>query len=330
MRRRELIKLLGGAAATAATTVATRAQQRDSMKRIGVMFGGLEDNQSAKDLAAFKSGLQELGWNEGVNLQVDYRWGANDPGRAQSAAIELVSLSPAVILGSGTVALVALHKTTDSVPIVFTNVTDPVAGGFVASLSRPSGNITGFTPFEYNIGGKWLELIKEIAPQLARVALFGDPNNHNFKGFQTSFETAAKSMSVEPISVPVRGVEDINRSIPSLAENSNVGLIVTAATFSMSYRKQIVELAIRYKLPTIFWNRSQVADGGLMSLGPDTTDMHRRAASYVDRILKGEKPADLPVQEPTKVELIINTRTARLIGLVVPPVLLARADEVID
>ena len=237
MRRRELIKLLGGAAATAATTAATRAQQRDSMKRIGVMFGGLEDNQSAKDLAAFKSGLQELGWNEGVNLQVDYRWGANDPGRARSAAIELVSLSPAVILGSGTVALVALHKTTDSVPIVFTNVTDPGAGGVVASLSRPSGNITGFTPFEYNIGGKWLELLKEIAPQLTRVALFGDPNNHNFKGFQTSFEAAAKSMSVEPISVPVRDVEDINRAVPSLAENRNAGLIVTAATFSLTYRK---------------------------------------------------------------------------------------------
>ena len=237
MRRRELLKLLGGAAATAAMTVATHAQQRDSMKRIGVMFGGVKDDQSAKDLAAFKSGLQALGWNEGVNLQIDYRWGANDASRARSAAIELVSLSPAAILGSGTVALVALHKTTDSVPIVFANVTDPVAGGFVASLSRPSGNITGFTPFEYNIGGKWLELIKEIAPQLTRVALFGDPNNHNFKGFQTSFEAAAKSMSVEPISVPVRDVEDINRAVPSLAENRNAGLIVTAATFSLTYRK---------------------------------------------------------------------------------------------
>ncbi|MEI9924508.1 MAG: ABC transporter substrate-binding protein [Bradyrhizobium sp.] len=330
MRRRELIKLLGGAAATAATTVAARAQNRDPMKRIGVMFSGVEDEQSARDLAAFKSGLQVLGWNEGVNLQIDKRWGANDPNRAQSAATDLVGLTPAVILASGTVALVALHKTTDTTAIVFTNVTDPVAGGFVASFSKPSGNITGFTPFEYNIGGKWLELIKEIAPLLTRVALFGDPNNHNFKGFQTSFETAAKSMSVEPITVAVRDVEDVNRSISSLAEHPNVGLIITAATFSMTYRKQIVELATKYKMPTIFWNRSQVVAGGLMSLGPDATDMHRRAASYVDRILKGEKAADLPVQEPTKVEMIINDRTANLIGLVVPPALMVRADEVID
>ncbi len=330
MRRRELIKLLGGAAATAATTVAARAQNRDPMKRIGVMFSGVEDEQSARDLAAFKSGLQVLGWNEGVNLQIDKRWGANDPNRAQSAATDLVGLTPAVILASGTVALVALHKTTDTTAIVFTNVTDPVAGGFVASFSKPSGNITGFTPFEYNIGGKWLELIKEIAPLLTRVALFGDPNNHNFKGFQTSFETAAKSMSVEPITVAVLDVEDVNRSISSLAEHPNVGLIITAATFSMTYRKQIVELATKYKMPTIFWNRSQVVAGGLMSLGPDATDMHRRAASYVDRILKGEKAADLPVQEPTKVEMIINDRTANLIGLVVPPALMVRADEVID
>jgi putative ABC transport system substrate-binding protein len=329
MRRREFITLLSGSAVV--WPLAAGAQQRDQMKRIGVMFSSAEgDPQSAKDLAAFKSGLQALGWNEGANLQTDYRWGGGDPGRARSSAEELVNLSPAVIMGSGTIAMVALHGATDTVPIVFLNVTDPVAGGFVASLSRPSGNITGFTPFEYDIGGKWLELLKEMAPHLTRVALLGDPNNHNFKGFQISFAAAAKSFSVEPISVPVRRVDDIDRSIRSLAEKPNGGLIVTAATFSMVYRKQIVELAIKYKLPAIFWNRSQVAEGGLMSLGPDSADMHRRSASYVDRILKGEKPADLPVQEPTKVELIINVKAAKEIGLVVPPTLLARADEVIE
>lgn len=329
MRRREFIALFSGSALM--LPLAARAQQSAPKKRIGVMFSAAEgDPQSAKDLAAFKSGLQALGWNEDANLQIDYRWGNGDPGHARSSAMELVVLSPAVIMGSGTVAMVALHAATTTVPIVFLNVTDPVAGGFVTSLSRPSGNITGFTPFEYDIGGKWLELLKEMAPHLTRVALLGDPNNHNFKGFQTSFEAAAKSFSVQPISVPVRGVDDIDRSIQSLAEKPNGGLIVTAATFSMVYRRPIVELAIKYKLPAIFWNRSQVAEGGLMSLGPDSADMHRRSASYVDRILKGEKPADLPVQEPTKVELIINGKTAKEIGLVVPPTLLARADDVIE
>ncbi len=295
------------------------------------MFSSVEgDAQSARDLGAFKLGLQALGWTEGANLQIEYRWGGGDPGRARSSAAELVSLSPAVIVGSGTVAMTALHNATDKIPIVFLNVTDPVAGGFVASLSRPSGNITGFTPFEYDIGGKWLELLKEIAPHLTRVALLGDPNNHNFKGFQRSFEAAAKTFSVEPTSVQVRSLDDIESGISALAETPNSGLIVTAATFSIVYRKQIVQLAIKHKLPAIFWNRSQVSEGGLLSLGPNSPDMHRRSASYVDRILKGEKPGDLPVQEPTKVELIINAKTAKEIGLAVPPSLLARADEVIE
>jgi len=328
MKRRAFIGLVGG---TAVWPLAVRAQQRDQMKRIGVMYSGAENNvQSAKDLAGFRAGLQALGWNEGINLQIDYRWAGGDPGLARSSAMELVSLSPAVILGSETVAVAALHDATTTVPIVFLNVTDPVAGGFVASLSRPSGNITGFTPFEYDIGGKWLELLKEMVPHLTQVALLGDPNNHNFKGFKTSFEAAAKSFSVDPISVPVRSVDDINRGIQSLAAKPNGGLIVTAATFSIVYRRQIVELAIKYKLPAIFWNRSQVAEGGLMSLGPDSPDLARRAASYVDRILKGDKPADLPVQEPTKYDLIINIKTAQEIGVVVPSTLLARADEVIE
>ena len=328
MKRRAFIGLIGGAAVW---PLAGRAQKRDQMKRIGVLFSAAEGNpQSVKDLAAFKSGLQALGWNEGANLQIDYRWGDGDPSRARSSAMELVSISPAVIMGTGTVAMIALHDATNIIPIVFLNVADPVAGGFVASLSRPSGNITGFTLFEYDIGGKWLQLLKEMAPHVTRVALLGDPNNPNFKGFQTSFEAAAKSFTIEPTSVPVRGVDDINRGIRSLAEKPNGGLIVTATTFSMVYRKQIVEWAIKYKLPAIFWNRSQVAEGGLMSYGPDSAEMHRRSASYVDRILKGEKPADLPVQEPTKYEMIINLKTAKEIGLVVPPTLLARADDIIE
>lgn len=329
MKRREFITLLSGSSLI--WPLVARAQQRDRMQRIGVMFSSVEgDAQSAPDLAAFKSGLRALGWSEGANLQIDYRWGGGDRDRARSSAMELVRLSPAVIMGSGTVATVALHGATDKIPIVFLNVTDPVAGGFVASLSRPSGNITGFTPFEYDIGGKWLELLKEIAPKLTRIALLGDPNNHNFTGFRTSFEAAARSLSVEPILVPVRSFDDVDHGIQSLAEKPNGGLIITAATFSIVYRKQIVQLAIKYKLPAIFWNRSQVAEGGLISLGPNSPDMHRRSASYVDRILKGENPADLPVQEPTKVELIINVKTAEEIGLVVPPALLARADEVIE
>jgi putative ABC transport system substrate-binding protein len=329
MRRREFIALIGGSAA--AWPCAARAQQRGEMQRIGILFSGSEqDPQSSKDLAAFKSGLQAFGWSEGATIQIDYRWAGGDPGRAQSSAMDLISLSPAVIMGSGTVAALALHRATTTVPVVFLNVTDPVAGGFVASLARPSGNMTGFTPFEYDIGGKWLELLMEMAPRLTQVALLGDPNNHNFAGFQKSFTTAAKSFSVEPISVPIRGADDIDRGVQSLTGKPNSGLIVSAATFSIVYRQQIVELAIRHKLPTIFWNRTQVAEGGLMSFGPNSADMHRASASYVNRILKGEKPGDLPVQEPTKVELIINLKTAKAIDLVVPPALLARADEVFE
>lgn len=329
MRRREFIAGLGGAAVI--WPLAARAQQPVQMKRIGVVFSPAElDSQTVKDTAALKLGLKALGWIEGVNLQTEYRWAGGDAARARSSAMELVGLSPAVILVSGTVAMVALRDATSTVPIVFLNVTDPVAGGFVASLSRPSGNITGFTPFEYDIGGKWLELLMEMAPHLRRVALLGDPNNHNFKGFKTSFEAAAKSFSIEPIPVSVGGLDDIDRSIASLAEKPNGGLIATAATFSIIYRKQLASLAIKHKLPAIFWNRSQTTDGGLMPFGPDSADSARRSASYLDRILKGEKPADLPVQGPTTMELIINVKTAKEIGIVVPPTLLARADEVIE
>jgi putative ABC transport system substrate-binding protein len=273
--------------------------------------------------------LRQLGWIEGQNIEIDYRWAQGDIERARSLAKELVSTSPALILTTGTEPALALRETTATVPVVFINVTDPVAGGLVASLARPSGNITGFTPFEYDIGGKWLALLKEMSPRLTRVAMLGDPVNHNFSGFKASFETAAQSLSIEPISIAVHGAEDIERGVGSFAIEGG-GLIITAATFSNVHRALIVNLANTRKLPAIYWNRFQVAAGGLMSYGPDTADLYRSSATYVDRILKGEKPADLPVQGPTKVELIINAKTAKAIDLIVPPAILARADEMIE
>jgi putative tryptophan/tyrosine transport system substrate-binding protein len=327
MRRREFFGLAGGAAAW---PLIAEAQTGRSMRRIGVLLGAAEgDSQVTKNLEAFSSGLWQRGWMEGQNIEIDYRWARGDIERARSLAKELVSTSPALILTAGTEPTLALRETTATVPVVFINVTDPVAGGLVASLARPSGNITGFTPFEYDIGGKWLGLLKEMSPGLTRVAMLGDPINHNFKGFKTSFETAAQSLSIEPISIAVHGAEDIERGVGSFAEGGG-GLIITAATFSNVHRALIVNLANTRKLSAIYWNRSLVTAGGLMSYGPDTAELYRSSATYVDRILKGEKPADLPVQGPTKVELIINSKTAKAIDLIVPPAILARADEVIE
>lgn len=327
MRRREFFGLAGGAAAW---PLIAEAQTGRSMRRIGVLLGAAEgDSQVTKHLEAFSSGLRQRGWMEGQNIEIDYRWARGDIERARSLAKELVSTSPALILTAGTEPTLALREMTATVPVVFINVTDPVAGGLVASLARPSGNITGFTPFEYDIGGKWLGLLKEMSPGLTRVAMLGDPVNHNFKGFKTSFETAAQSLSIELISIAVPGAEDIERGVGSFAEGGG-GLIITAATFSNVHRALIVNLANTRKLPAIYWNRSLVTAGGLMSYGPDTDELYRSSATYVDRILKGEKPADLPVQGPTKVELIINSKTAKAIHLIVPLALLARADEVIE
>jgi putative ABC transport system substrate-binding protein len=328
MRRRKFIGLAGG---VAAWPLIARAQPDGRMRRIGFLTGAVEgDPQITKYLEALKSGLRQLGWIAGKNLQIDYRWAAGDIGRARSLATEMVSTSPALILATGTEPTLALQEATATVPIVFINVTDPVAGGFVASLARPSGNITGITPFEYDIGGKWLGLLKEISPRLTRVAMLGDPVNHNFRGFKTSFEAAARSLSIESLSIAVHGADDIDRGIGSFTAGGGGGLIITAATFSTVHRELIVNLANTRKLPAIYWNRFQVAAGGLMSYGPDTADLYRSSATYIDRILKGEKPADLPVQGPTRVELIINARTAKAIDLAVPPAFLARADEVIE
>jgi len=280
MRRREFIALIGCAAAP--WPLAARAQPGKPMPRIGVMpSGGPEGSpQMMEQVAAFRAGLEANGWKEGRDIQIDYRWPGADLGRARTSAAELVSLAPALIWTSGTIGLIALHEANTTIPIVFVNVTDPVAGGFVASLARPGGNVTGIAPFEYEIGGKCLELLKEMAPGIRRVALLGDPDNHNFKGFQKSFDSYGKPISVKRISVAVRNADD-------------------------------------------YWNRAQVVAGGLMSYGPNIADLSRQSATYVDRILKGTKPAELPVQGPTNVQLIINGNTAKAIGLAMPPALLA-------
>lgn len=329
MKRRQFIAAAGSAAAF--WPRAAHAQQAKPMPRIGFMLSGPEaDPQSQAQLAAFRSGLGALGWKEGQTIQIDYRWPGADVGRARASAAELAGLAPAVIMSGGTVASTALHQATTTIPIVFVNVTDPVAGGFVESLARPGGNMTGFTPFEYEISGKWLQLLKEIAPGIKRVALLGDPNNHNFKGFQKSFESVARSMAVEPIFAAIRDADDVERTIRSLAATPNGGLIITAAAFSITHRALIVALANKHKLPAIYWTRVQVVGGGLMSYGPDIPDLARQAASYVDRILKGAKPSELPVQAPIALQLLINANTAKAIDLAIPPALLARADEVIE
>src|SRR5262245_33966909 len=301
------------------------------MRRIGVLMSDVETDQDGQTrVTAFVRGLQERGWVDGRNIRIDYRWSGGDASRAGADATELVGLGPDVIMASSTVSLSAVRPVTNTIPIVFVAVTDPVAGGFVASLAHPGGNITGFTPFEYNIGGKWLQLLKETAPHVARVALLGDPNNHNFAGFVRSFDTAAKALSVRAIATPIRDAADIERAVDALTREENGGLIVTAATFSLVHRELIIGLAARHKLPAIYWHRKHITAGGLISYGPDLTYQYRLAADYVDRILKGEKPAGLPVPSTSKYEIAINFRTARALGLEIPAALLARADEVIE
>lgn len=329
MRRRTFIAIFGSAAASWSLTAL--AQSRKRTPRIGIIpSSGEGDPQSDAQVATLLASLEVLGWKEGQDIQVELRRHGGDAGRAATVAMEVVGSAPDVIWASGTVGLATLRKATDKIPIVFVNVTDPVAGGFVVSLARPGGNITGITPFEYEIGGKWLALLKEAAPGIRRVALLGESANHNFRGFQKSFEDYAKSISVEPISVDVRSAADVERGIRTVGNEPAGGLIVTASTFSIIHRNLILTLARELKVPAIYWNRPLVVAGGLMSYGPDITDLTRQSATYVDRILRGTKPAELPVQGPTNVHLIINTNTAKAIGLAIPPALFARADEVIE
>jgi putative ABC transport system substrate-binding protein len=329
MKRREFIALLGGAAAT--WPLAARAQQTERVRRICVLMStAVDDPQDQARLAAFAQGLQELGWTIGRNLRIDYRWGASSPDNTRKYAAELAALAPDVMLTSGTIALAAVQQISHTIPVVFVNLIDPVSGGFVESLARPGGNATGFLLFEYGISGKWLELLKEIAPRVTRVAVLRDPTQVSGGGQLGAIQSAASQLGVEFRPVGVRDAKEIERGITDFARGSNGGLIVTAGTQAREHRELIIGLAARYRLPVVYFNRLFVEAGGLISYGADTIDPLRRAANYVDRILEGEKPADLPVQAPTKFELVINLKTARALGLDVPATVLARADEVIE
>jgi putative ABC transport system substrate-binding protein len=288
------------------------------------------DPHSAPPVAAFQKGLQDLGWTVGHNVQMDIRWGAGNLGDNRKYAAELIALVPDVILASTTVAVAPLLELTRTVPIVFVNAADPVGGGFVKSLARPGGNATGFAIIEYGMSGKWLELLKEIAPRTARVAVLRDSAVAAGIGQFGAIQAVAPALDVEISPVDVRDASEIERAMAAFASSGNGGLIVTASVLATLHRDLIIRLAARHKLPAVYFAHSFVAGGGLISYGPDYIDQYRRAASYVDRILKGEKPADLPVQAPTKYELAINLKTAKALSLDVPPTLLARADEVIE
>jgi|EndMetStandDraft_8_1072994.scaffolds.fasta_scaffold141533_2 putative tryptophan/tyrosine transport system substrate-binding protein len=329
MKRREFIRLLGGAAAT--WPLAARAQQPERMRRIGVLLStAADDPESSARTASFLKGLQQLGWIEGRNLRIDIRWAAGDAELYRKYAAELVALAPDVILASSSPTVAALQAATRTVPIVFAHAVDPVGAGFVDSLARPGGNATGFVLFEYGISAKWLELLKEIAPALKRVAVLRDSTTAAGMGQFGAIQSVAPSFGMEVNPVSLRDPGEIERGITAFAASPNGGLIITAAPLGTLYRELIIALAARHKLPAIYSSRFFAADGGLVYYGPDLTDQYRRAAGYVDRILKGEKPANLAVQAPTKYELAINLKTARALGIRVPPSVLARADEVIE
>jgi len=329
LKRRDFITLLGGAAVTWPLTA--RAQQPERMRRIGVLMGQAEDDAEAQArVAAFEQGLQQLGWSDGRNVRIDRRWAAGDADRTRRYAAELIALAPDVILAPGSFTIGPLLQVSRSVPIVFVHVPDPVGAGFVDSLARPGGNATGFILFEYATSAKWLELLKQIAPGLTRVAVIRDPALTSGTGQFAAIQALAPSLGVEVTPVNVRDAGEIERAITAFARSPNGGLILTGSALSQVHRQTIVALAARHKLPAIYYERFVVAEGGLMSYGPSLVDQFQRAAGYADRILKGEKPADLPVQTPTKYELAINLKTAKALGLEVPPTLLVRADEVIE
>jgi ABC-type uncharacterized transport system substrate-binding protein len=328
MRRREFITLLGGATAW---PIAARAQQGEQMRRIGVLMAiNANDVQAQARIAAFVAGLQQLGWTVGKNVRVDYRLAGTDADTLRKYAGEMVALAPDVILAQSSPSIVALLQATRTVPIVFTLVADPVGAGYVDSLAHPGGNATGFTVFEYSIAAKWLELLKEIAPRVTRVAVFRETAVAAGPAQFSAAQTVAPSLGMELRPVDTRDAGEIERTITAFAQGSNGGLLVTASSSSTLHRNLIITLAARYRLPAVYFERLFVAAGGLISYGSDYVDQFRRAASYVDRILKGEKPGDLPVQAPTKYELVINLKTAKELGLTIPPAVLARADAVIE
>jgi putative ABC transport system substrate-binding protein len=326
--RRELLAALGGAAA--AWPLAARAQQGERVWRIGALMSvAADDPEAPARVGAFSQGLAELGWTIGRNVRIDYRWYAGDADMARKYAVELVALAPDVVLAAGTQGVTAIQQATRSVPIVFVGVADPVGAGFVNNLARPGGNATGFMLYEYSLSGKWLELLKQIAPHVAQVAVLRDQSSASGIAQFSAIQALAPSVGVQVSPVNARNTNEVENGVATFARTPNGGLIVTGIP-SVIHRHLIIKLAAQYKLPAIYAYRSNAGDGGLISYGPNRLDQHRHAAGYIDRILKGEKPADLPVQAPTKYELVINLKTAKTLDLTVPDGLLARANEVIE
>jgi len=328
VRRREFITLVGSAAA--AWPLAARAQQSEQVRRIGVLMNmAADDPQGQARVAAFRQVLRQLGRSD-RNVRIETRWGENDVDRERQYAAELITLAPDALLASGTVSVATLQKATRTLPIVFVGVADPVGAGFVDSLARPGGNTTGFMEFEYSFGGKWLELLKEVVPQLMRAGVLRDAGNPAGIAQFGAIRATALSLGLDVTPINVQGASEIERSIATFARSANGGLVVTPSASVSVHRALIIALAARHRLPAVYAFRSDISDGGLISFGPDLVDQFRRGAGYIDRILKGDKPADLPVQAPTKYELVINLKTAKALGLEVPASLLARADEVIE
>jgi putative ABC transport system substrate-binding protein len=329
MNRREFITLLGGAAAT--WPLAARGQQPERVRRIGVLFNvNVDDPGQQNNLAEFVQALQRLGWTDGRNVRIDTRWAGGDASAIRKHAEDLVALAPDVVVATGNASMGPLLQATRTVPIVFNNVADPVGSGFVDSLARPGGNVTGFLQFEYTLSGKWLELLKQIAPSVTRAAVLRDPAITAGVGQFTIIQSVAPSVGVDVSAINMRDADGIEGAIAAFARSPNGGLILTASALAVVHRELIIALAARHKLPAIYYRRYFAVSGGLVSYGYDVLEQYRGAAGYVDRILKGEKPADLPVQAPTNYELVINLKTAKALGLDVPDSLLARADEVIE
>src|SRR5262249_53509428 len=329
VKRRSFITLLGGVAA--AWPLAARARQGDRVRRIGLLMGVADDREGQARVTVLKQGLQELGWADGRNIQIETRFGGADTGRIRAHTAELVALAPDVIVGQATPVLRALRQATSSIPVVFVGVNDPVEQGFVSSLAHPGGNISGFSFIDFQMVGKWLEMLKEAAPGVARAALMFSPDTPpHYYVYLRSFEAEPRSIAVEVTAAPVRNTAEIEEAIAKLGREPGGGLIVAPDAFTVLHHQLLIRLAQQHRVPAVYGFRAYVALGALMSYGPDPSDLFRRSASYVDRILKGAKPADLPIQQPTKFELAINLETAKALGLQIPDRLLALADEVIE
>ena len=328
MRRRDFI---AGIAGSTAWPLVARAQRPFQMRRMGILLGNAEDREAQSWIAALREELGKLGWIEGRNIEIDIRWGSADLASMKRSAKELVALQPDCILTQSTPAAGAMLEQTRTIPIVFVLVADPVGSGYIASLPRPGGNATGFTPIVGSLGGKWVELLKEIAPRLTRVTLLYNPPTATYiQAYLNPFKAAAASVGVEAIVAPVNDMAEVQSQITTQAREPNSGIVVIPDTFTQRYLGEIAALAARYRLPAVYWSRSFAEIGGLISYGPFLVDEFRRAASYLDRILKGEKPSDLPVQAPVRFELVINLKTAKALALTIPPTLHALADELIE